>query len=367
MALIVQKFGGATLSDAAKIRKIARHIADLKSQGNQIVAVVSAMGYTTDELTRLAYAVARRPAKRELDMLLSVGERITMSLLAMSIEDFGVAAVSFTGSQVGIITDTRHTEARIVAVQSERLRAALDEGKVVVVAGFQGVSLEREITTLGRGGSDTTAIALAAALGADRCDLIKEVPGIFTSDPALVPGSVPIPEMDFASVRGLSLGGARILKDACIDLAEYYGIELRVGTPQKQTVIRPGVRNSHFSIALKEGYSLYKNLDVSALQKFPNSAEVCAVGDEVYIFFNSEGGKVSLRRKNIVVISGVSKLTTVGEGARLSLPILKTDSEVKEIFSFTISPRESRIFFSSTAPKNTLRRVHDEIKKKLEE
>jgi len=166
MSLIVQKYGGAALSHIGKIRQVANAIAQLYAQGNQIVVVVSAMGQITDDLVRLAYSVAKEPAKREMDMLLSVGERMSMSLMAMAIEDTGLAqAVSFTGSQVGIITDTRHTEARIVEIRSHRIQEALKAGKVVVVAGFQGVSLEKEITTLGRGGSDTTAVALAAALG----------------------------------------------------------------------------------------------------------------------------------------------------------------------------------------------------------
>ncbi len=363
MALIVQKFGGAVLSDVAKIRKVARYIAGLAAQGHRIVAVVSAMGDTTDDLTRLANAVARRPDKREMDMLLSVGERITMSLLAMAIEDTGKAkAVSYTGSQVGIITDTQHTDARIVAVQSERLKQALDEGKVVVVAGFQGVSLEREITTLGRGGSDTTAIALAAALSADRCDLIKEVPGIFSSDPELVPGSSPIPEMDFAGVRGLSLGGARVLKESCVDLAEYYGIEIRVGTLQKQTIVRREACAPYFSVTMKEGYRLYRNLGYEDLKRFPTGTETLAAGDGLHIYLPDEAGKVSIKRKSMEVVSDVIKLTAVGDSADRALQHIEAERGVDELYGYYASRRECRIYFSSKDAPAILRRIHDAMK-----
>ena len=365
MALIVEKFGGAVLSDVAKIRLVAEYIADLKAQGNDIVAVVSAMGDTTDDLTRMALSVTNNPSKREMDMLLSVGERITMSLLAMAIENTGKAqAVSFTGSQVGIITDTRHTDARIVEIRSDRLQNALQAGKVVIVAGFQGVSLEKEITTLGRGGSDTTAIALAAALHADRCDLVKEVPGLFTADPKVIPGASPIPEIDFAAVRGLSLGGARILRDACIDLAEHFGIEIRVGNPQHFTTIKPRIASSVFSVSLKEGYTLYENIPPDRWDDLPETAEIIGGGESALIFLNSQSG-YSQRALDTDGTHGIAKITAVGD-EMYHLRDFYSSLKQLEIFQLIQQPRECRLYFKAENPSEILRKTHNFLKKMLD-
>ena len=187
MSLVVQKFGGTSVGDADRIRAVADHVARTRRAGTDVVVVVSAMGKTTDQLVRLAADVSSVRPDREIDMLLSSGERITMSLLCMALAELGVDAMSFTGSQAGMITDTVHTRAKILEVKADRLRAALDAGAVPVVAGFQGVSTDREVTTLGRGGSDTTAVALAAALGADACEIYTDVSGVFTTDPRIVP------------------------------------------------------------------------------------------------------------------------------------------------------------------------------------
>ena len=187
MALVVQKFGGTSVADPDRIRAVADHIVRTRRQGDDVVVVVSAMGKTTDDLIRLADEVSSTPAGREMDMLLTAGERISMALLCMAIIDMGVPAVSFTGSQAGIVTDTVHGKAKILEVRADRLREALAAGNVVVVAGFQGVSTALDITTLGRGGSDTTAVALAAALGADVCEIYTDVTGVYTADPRIVP------------------------------------------------------------------------------------------------------------------------------------------------------------------------------------
>ncbi|NDH92579.1 MAG: aspartate kinase, partial [Actinobacteria bacterium] len=175
MALIVQKYGGTSVADPERMRNVARHIAKTRNEGHSLVVVVSAMGKATDNLLQLAHQVSQNPPSREMDMLLTTGERISMSLLCMALHDVGVDAVSFTGSQVGIITDTVHGKAKILEVKGDRVRAAISEGKVAVVAGFQGISTAKEITTLGRGGSDTTAVALAAALQADSCEIYTDV------------------------------------------------------------------------------------------------------------------------------------------------------------------------------------------------
>src|SRR5438128_11206907 len=183
---IVMKFGGTSVGDPDKIRAVARRIAAARERGSRIVAVLSAMGQTTDELVALAHRVSARPKPRELDMLISVGERISCALAAMAIHDLGLEAISLTGSQAGIVTDTVHGKAKIVDVRARRIHEALDRDQIVLVAGFQGVSSEQEVTTLGRGGSDTTAVALASALGARVCEIYTDVDGVFSADPRLV-------------------------------------------------------------------------------------------------------------------------------------------------------------------------------------
>src|SRR5271170_5810172 len=193
MPLVVQKFGGTSVGDADRIRAVADHIARTRRQGTEVVAVVSAMGKTTDDLIRLADTVSSVQPPREYDMLVSSGERISMALLCMALAELGVDAASFTGSQAGIVTDTDHTRAKIVEIRAERLTQALSEGKVPVVAVFQGVSTARDVTTLGRGGSDTTAVALAAVLGADACEIYTDVTGVFSADPRVVPDAHRVP------------------------------------------------------------------------------------------------------------------------------------------------------------------------------
>src|SRR3954451_14242242 len=187
VGLLVQKFGGSSVADPDRIRAVADHLVRTRRAGNDVVAVVSAVGKTTDDLVRLANDVTRRPGGREMDMLLTAGERISMALLSMAVEDLGQPAVSFTGSQAGIVTDTEHGKAKVIEVRADRIRDALNDGRVAIVAGFQGVSTERDITTLGRGGSDTTAVALAAALGAQVCEIYTDVEGVYTADPRIVP------------------------------------------------------------------------------------------------------------------------------------------------------------------------------------
>src|ERR671910_1739107 len=190
VALVVQKYGGSSVSDAERIRRVAERIVETKKQGNDVVVVVSAMGDTTDDLLDLAKQVCPAPPPREMDMLLTAGERISNALVAMAIHSLGAQARSFTGSQAGMITTSKHGDARIVQVNPQRLRDALDEGSIVLVAGFQGVSQDsKDVTTLGRGGSDTTAVALAAALKADVCEIYSDVDGIFTADPRIVPNA----------------------------------------------------------------------------------------------------------------------------------------------------------------------------------
>jgi aspartate kinase len=228
VALLVQKFGGTSVGDAERVRAVADHVARTLRQGTEVVVVVSAMGKTTDELIRLAGDVSSVQPPRELDMLLTSGERVSMALLCMALADLGVDAVSFTGSQAGIITDTTHLKAKIVEVKADRLRAALALGRVPVVAGFQGVSLERDVTTLGRGGSDTTAVALAAALGADACEIYTDVPGVFSADPRIVPEAHRLTKVSFEEMLDIAASGGRVLSLRSVEFARSHGVPLHV-------------------------------------------------------------------------------------------------------------------------------------------
>ena len=228
MALIVQKYGGTSVADPDRMRNVAKHIAALRAQGTDVVAVVSAMGKATDNLVELARQVSSNPQGREMDMLLTTGERISMSLLCMALHDVGCDAMSFTGSQVGIITDTSHTKAKILEIKGDRVREALAAGKVAVVAGFQGVSTEREITTLGRGGSDTTAVALAAALNADACEIYTDVTGVFSADPRLVPQARKLKELSFDEMLEMAGAGSKVLALRSVEFARNHNVPIHV-------------------------------------------------------------------------------------------------------------------------------------------
>jgi aspartate kinase len=228
VALIVQKYGGTSVADPDRIRAVAEHVAFTKRHGNEVVVVVSAMGKTTDNLIKLANDVSRTQPGREMDMLLTTGERMSMSLLCMALADLGIEAMSFTGSQVGIITDTVHTKAKILEVKGDRVREALAEGKVCVVAGFQGISTAREITTLGRGGSDTTAVALAAALDADSCEIYTDVTGVFTADPRIVPQARKLAHVNFDEMLEMAGAGSKVLALRSVEFARNHNVPVHV-------------------------------------------------------------------------------------------------------------------------------------------
>ena len=228
MTLLVQKFGGTSVGDADRIRAVADHVARTRRDGHDVVVVVSAMGKTTDDLIRLADQVSPVQPAREYDMLVSSGERISMSLLCMALAGLGVDAVSFTGSQAGIITDTDHTRAKIVEIRGDRLRQALDEGKVAVVAGFQGVSTDRDVTTLGRGGSDTTAVALAAVLHAEACEIYTDVTGVFSADPRVVPTARRLARVSFEEMLEMAATGGRVLQLRSVEFARNHHVPLHV-------------------------------------------------------------------------------------------------------------------------------------------
>ncbi|GAA2237280.1 aspartate kinase [Rarobacter faecitabidus] len=229
MALIVQKYGGSSVSDATSIRRVARRIAQTRLAGNDVVVVVSAMGDTTDELIDLANELTQAPPTREMDILLTAGERISMSLLAMAIDALGVRAKSFTGQQAGVITDAEYGKAKIIDVTPSRIQRSLEKGSVAIVAGFQGVNQEtNDVTTLGRGGSDTTAVALAAALGADVCEIYTDVDGIFTADPRIVPTARRVTRITYNEMLEMAANGAKVLALRCVEYGRRYGVPIHV-------------------------------------------------------------------------------------------------------------------------------------------
>jgi len=223
---IVMKFGGTSVADAEKIRRAAARIVARRDEGYQVVAVLSARGKETDRLIEAAREVSDNPDPREMDMLLSTGERVSCALAAMAINDLGHRAISLTGSQAGIVTDTSHTKARILDVRADRISEALEEDNIVLVAGFQGVSTDRDVTTLGRGGSDTTAVALAAALGAPECEIYTDVPGVFTADPRIVPDARKLPVVSSEEMLEMSASGAGVLQLRSVEYARNHGVRI---------------------------------------------------------------------------------------------------------------------------------------------
>lgn len=250
MTRTVQKYGGSSVASADHLKRVAGLVADRAKAGEEMVIVVSAMGDTTDELVDLAAQITRRPRAREMDMLLSTGEVVSSALLAMALHELGVDAVSLTGPQAGIRTDTAHARARIASIRAERLEGELHEGRVVIVAGFQGISEDGDLTTLGRGGSDTTAVALAAALDADTCEIYTDVPGIFTADPRVEPAARPLRDIGYDEMLELATTGARVMHARAVELGAIYGVEILVkssfnpGAPgtiiRKETIMEQG-------------------------------------------------------------------------------------------------------------------------------
>ena len=241
MTCIVQKYGGSSVADVDKLRKIAQLIADIKGQNIDIAVVVSAMGKTTDELMLMAWEISPKPPRREMDMLLSTGERITMSLLCMALHELRLDAVSLTGSQAGIITNDRHNDAQVVEVRPFRVQDEMAKGKVVIIGGFQGVSYKRDITTLGRGGSDTTAVALAAALDAERCEIYSDVDGVYSADPSMVAEARHLPEISYPVMQEMSMAGAKVLHAHAVQFAKEKNIAIYARStfkPGRETVIR---------------------------------------------------------------------------------------------------------------------------------
>lgn len=268
MGVIVQKYGGTSVAGPARIKNVAQRICAAADAGNQVVVVVSAQGDTTDRLLEMAYAISSDPPKRELDMLLATGEQISISLLAMAIDELGHKVISLTGAQGGILTDEHHTKAKIRAVNSERITAELERGRIVIVAGFQGITSGNDITTLGRGGSDTTAVAVAAALKADVCEIYTDVMGVYTADPRIVSDARLLPEVGYDEMLELASLGALILQPRAVEVAAIHGVPLHVRSSFSES---PGTM-------VREVKDMEKVVSVTGVASDDNCAQIVLLG-----------------------------------------------------------------------------------------
>jgi aspartate kinase len=377
MALVVQKFGGTSVADAARMQRVASRVAETRRAGNEVVVVVSAMGKTTDDLIELAGEINADPPAREMDMLLTAGERISMALLAMALDAEGVNAVSFTGSQAGILTDTEHGSAKITAITGERVRNALDAGTVVIVAGFQGVSPEtKEVTTLGRGGSDASAVALAAALEADACEIYTDVDGVFTADPRVVPNARKLDEVTFEEMLELAAHGSRVLMARSVEFGRRFGIPIHVrssfndtaGTWVKETTMEQAIISgiAHDTTEAKVTVSDVPDTPGVAADLFELLAEESVNVDMIVQNVSSEGrtdisftvpqealavaelvatrARERLGAASVSVDAGIAKVSLVGAGmktepgvaARLFRALAAADINIEMISTSTI-------------------------------
>ena len=268
MGIIVQKFGGSSVADATKIKNVAKRIARIHEQGHAIVVVVSAMGDTTDNLIRLAHEISIDPPERELDMLLSTGEQVSIALLAMAVSELGYQAISLTGTQVGIITSGFYSNARIKSINKERVLSELERGRIVILAGFQGVTIDNEITTLGRGASDTTAVAIAATLGADRCEIYTDVEGVYTADPRIVPNARKHDQITYDEMLEMARLGAKVLHSRCVELAKKFDVHL---------CVRSSFSEAEGTMVVKED-EMIEEVVVSAVTSDKDQAKVSLFG-----------------------------------------------------------------------------------------
>jgi len=304
MTCIVQKYGGSSVADVDQLCKIVQMIADLKGQNNDIAVVVSAMGKTTDELVAMAREISPKPPRREMDMLLSTGERITMALLCMALHEQGLDAVSLTGSQAGIITNDRHNDAQVIEIRPFRVQDEMAKGKVVIIGGFQGVSYKRDITTLGRGGSDTTAVALAAALDAERCEIYSDVDGVYSTDPSMEADALHLPEVSYPMMQEMSTAGAKVLHASAVQFAKEKNIAIYARStfsPGRETVIR---RLSSGTIVGVQAVVSEKQVERIRL----NGADIHASFKQTVEFLESE--QVPIKEVNVAEIAADGKQST---------------------------------------------------------
>lgn len=331
MRIVVQKYGGSSVADVARLKAVAARIARTRAEGAAVVVVVSAMGNTTNELIALARQVSDTPDRRELDMLISVGERIAMALLAMALRDVGVPAISLTGSQSGIVTDEAHAGAQVVEVRPDRVRRALDEGQVAIVAGFQGVSRTREVTTLGRGGSDTTAVVLAAALDAEYCEICSDVDGVWSADPRVVPAALKLDAMSLEEALALGRGGGKVLYEEAVRYARDRGIAIHASSTfggGAGTRVAPEAPARAAAVAVTGDDQLVRvRLGDAARGEAARAIEAAGgrvrrvVGDELHVDVRNAHGGLPPLPGGAVVVGPMAVVTAVGSaiGERAAL------------------------------------------------
>ena len=367
MAVIVQKYGGSSLVDIEKIKKVASIIAEVKKAGNSVAVVVSAMGKTTDSLIESAKSLSADPPNREVDMLLSTGERISMSLLCIALNELNVKAVSLTGSQAGIITNDRHTDARVIEIRPFRIQDELEHGNVVVIGGFQGVSYKRDITTLGRGGSDTTAVALAAALNAERCEIYSDIDGVYSADPSIIKNAKHLPEISYQQMQEISIAGAKVLNAQAVQFAKEAQITIYArGTfnPGRETIVRllkpgiaPGVKaivheNNVIKVSVKlesedsfeallnylEQHQMQiKELNYTSPKETGLYSRVSFVLSDKNIGWNKRKSELLNKfNNNISFIEGLGALSVIGEGLNRDNTILQSSIELLKSNSINI-------------------------------
>jgi len=376
--IVVQKYGGTSVDGHEKVLAVANRVKALRQDGYDVIVVVSARGGATDALLGEARLLADEPAQRELDMLMTAGERVSMSLLAIALNGIGCPAVSFTGSQVGIITDTRHTDARILEVRPYRVVEELEAGNVVVVGGFQGVSTAKEITTLGRGGSDTTAVALAAALGAERCEILSDVDGVYTADPNSVEGARRIDEISYDDMATLARYGATVLKEDAVRLAERCGIALFVGASDRDV---PGTIVLESPAGREEPVSGLTLLPEVALVSLPaNDAEglvddVARLGDAVkLVAATNEGAAIAVDRRGrpenglgprVEATRPASLIAAVGPGAGGAATVARVLTVVRDlghkVMVVVSSGRSTVVAVPTEAAEEILQALHSAL------
>lgn len=348
MNIVVQKYGGTSVKDAYRIKNVARRAIDTKNKGNKVVVVVSAMGDTTDELIELSNKVSNRPSKREMDMLLSTGEQVSMSLLAMAIDSYGEKAISLTGGQAGIFTDSSHSKARILDVSAQRIKDELENGNIVIVAGFQGQNENNDITTLGRGGSDTTAVSIAASLGADVCEIYTDVDGVYACDPRIVPNIKKLKNVSYDEMLELAVLGAKVLHSRSVEVAKTHNVEIKVRSSfnfNEGTSVKEGKNMEHdglitgiahdldvakvvvFGVPDKPGVAskIFKTLAEKniVVQMIVQSAQVENVNDIAFTcsLEDAKEAKIVLKKvaeeigaKSVSITEDLGKVSIVGEG-----------------------------------------------------
>lgn len=314
--LIVQKYGGTSVANVERIKAVAERVSRAVKQGNKVVVVVSAMAGETDKLINLAYQIASNPSEREMDLLLSSGERVTSALTAMAIEELGYKALAFTGRQMGIFTDAVHTKAKIEKINAERAKKALDEGYVVVVAGFQGITETEDVTTLGRGGSDLSAVAIAHALNADLCEIYTDVDGVYTADPRIVPEAKKLNKISYEEMLELASLGSKVLQTRSVEFAMKYGVPV---------VVRSSFNDNPGTLVTKEDEDMEKVI-VSGIAHDVNQAKITVMGvpDKPGIAARLFKG---IANANIVVDMIVQNISSDGKATDISFTVPKTDSK----------------------------------------